>query len=88
MFASDSVATRQISIFIEKPPEATLEIPLEAATLEIPPETTLETAKATDVVRGADTRAADSAGEISISEVTHLFEIWSGLYPVGHTPKQ
>ena len=39
------------------------------------PEAILETVRATDVIRGAATRVADCAGEISTSEVTHLFEV-------------
>ena len=47
--------------------------------MEKPPETRLEAVSAADVATGAATRVADSAGEILTREVTHLFEIRSGL---------
>ena len=76
MFASESMATRHIAMVALIPPAAIfdivpapkLEIPLDAAVL---PVTTLETAKATEIVTRAATR---TPAEISTSEVTHWFE--------------
>lgn len=71
MFARDSVATRHIIMFMEKPPEAML-----------------ETVRAAEVARGAATRLAACAAEMSTSEVTHLFKLWSGMNPEGQNSRQ
>lgn len=55
---------------------------------EKPPEATLETVNAVEVATGAAARATDSAWEMSASEVTHLFEVWSGKCVAGQTRKQ
>ena len=79
MFASESMATRHIAMVALIPPAAIfdivpapkLEIPLDAAKLAVLPVTTLETAKATEIVTRAPTR---TPVEISTSEVAHWFE--------------
>ena len=79
MFASESMATRHIAMvalilpasIFDMVPAPKLEIPLDAAKLALLPATTLETAKATEIVTRAATRIP---AEISTSEVTHWFE--------------
>ena len=56
--------------------------------IENPPEATEEAVRAADVARGAATSVADCAADIATSEVTHLFEVWSGRYPEGQIKRQ
>lgn len=46
---------------------------------EKPPDIAFEVMSAADVATGAATSVPDSACEISTSEVTHSFEVWSGM---------